>query len=96
MFVWICRLSLPLGVCEGLQFVIEVLPGLSLTFFSPEETPTRDVLKFDFRNKGLAAVNISNILNHKKVTSIIGFLGSTIGFHLLWHTVELARSTRLC
>ena len=21
---------------------------------------------------------------------------STIGFHLLWHTVELARSTRLC
>ena len=22
--------------------------------------------------------------------------GSTIGFHLLWHTVELAMSTRLC
>ena len=22
--------------------------------------------------------------------------GSTIGFHLLWHTVELALSTRLC
>ena len=34
---------------------------------SPEET--RDFLKLDFRNKGLDAVNISNILNHKKVTS---------------------------
>ena len=22
--------------------------------------------------------------------------GSTIGFHLLWHTVELAMSTHLC
>ena len=22
--------------------------------------------------------------------------GSTIGFHLLWHTVELVMSTRLC
>ena len=38
---------------------------------SPEETPTHDFLKFDFRNKGLDAVNISNILNHKKVTSTI-------------------------
>ena len=38
---------------------------------SPEETPTRDVLKLDFRNKGLDTVNISNILNHKKVTSTI-------------------------
>ena len=39
--------------------------------FSPEETPTRDFLKLDFRNKNLDAVNISNILNHKKVTSTI-------------------------
>ena len=38
---------------------------------SPAETPTRDVLKLDFRNKGLDAVNISNILNHKKMTSAI-------------------------
>ena len=38
---------------------------------SPEETPTRDFLNLDFRNKGLDAVNISNILNHKKVTSTI-------------------------
>ena len=36
---------------------------------SPEETPIRDFLKLDFRNKGLDAINISNILNHKKVTS---------------------------
>ena len=38
---------------------------------SPEETPTRDFLKLDFRNKGLDDVNISNILNHKKVISTI-------------------------
>ena len=38
---------------------------------SPEETPTRDFLKLDFRNKGLDAVNISNILNYNKVTSTI-------------------------
>ena len=38
---------------------------------SPEETPTRDFLKLDFTNKGLDVVNISNILNHKKVTSLI-------------------------
>ena len=28
VFVWICRFSLPLGVWEGLQFVIVALPGL--------------------------------------------------------------------
>ena len=38
---------------------------------SPEEILTRDFLKLDFRNKGLDAVNISNILNHKKLTSTI-------------------------
>ena len=38
---------------------------------SSEETPTRDFLKLDFRNKGLDTVNISSILNNKKVTSTI-------------------------
>ena len=28
VLVWICRFSLPLGVWEGLRFVIEALPGL--------------------------------------------------------------------
>ena len=37
----------------------------------PEDTPTRDFLKLDFRNKDLDAVNICNILNYKKVTSTI-------------------------
>ena len=36
---------------------------------SPEETHTRAFLKFDFRNKGLDALNISKILNRQKVTS---------------------------
>ena len=33
VLVWICRFPLPLCVWEGLQFVIEALPGLLLTFF---------------------------------------------------------------
>ena len=28
VLVWICRFPLPLGVCEGLRFVIVALPGL--------------------------------------------------------------------
>ena len=32
VLVWFCRFSLPLGVWEGLQFVIVAFPGLSLTF----------------------------------------------------------------
>ena len=33
VLVWICRFPLPLGVWEGLRFVIVALPGLFLTFF---------------------------------------------------------------
>ena len=34
VLVWICRFSLPLGVWEGLRFVIVALPGLfSCLFF---------------------------------------------------------------
>ena len=28
VLVWICRFPLPLGVCEGMRFVIVALPGL--------------------------------------------------------------------
>ena len=34
MLVWICRLPLPLGVWEGLRFVVVALPGLFSYFFS--------------------------------------------------------------
>ena len=30
------------------------------------------------------------------VSRLLASRGSTIGFHLLWHIVELAMSTRLC
>ena len=33
--VWICRFPLPLGVLEGLRFVIVVLPGLFSYLFFP-------------------------------------------------------------
>ena len=32
VFVWMCRLPLPLDVWEGLRFVIVALPGLFLIF----------------------------------------------------------------
>ena len=35
VLVWICQFPLPLGVWEGLRFVIVALPGLFLHFFLP-------------------------------------------------------------
>ena len=35
VLVWICRFSLPLGVWEGLRFVIVALPGLFSDPFIP-------------------------------------------------------------
>ena len=39
-----------------------------------------------------------NFILHSHIGYVFGLArrGSTIGFHLLWHTVELALSTRLC
>ena len=36
VLVWICWFPLPLWVCEGLRFVIVVLPGLFAYFFLVE------------------------------------------------------------
>ena len=36
VLVYICRFPLPLGVWEGLRFVIVALPGLFSTFFPYE------------------------------------------------------------
>ena len=33
---------------------------------------------------------------HTRYVFCLARRGSTIGFHLLWHTLELAMSTRLC
>ena len=39
VLVWICRFSLPLGVWEGLRFVIVALPGLfSYLFYSTDRS----------------------------------------------------------
>ena len=47
VLVWICRFPLPLGVWEGLLFVIVALPGLFFHFFFP----TKLILS-DFYFKG--------------------------------------------
>ena len=39
---------------------------------------------------------ISNIKTFPRYVFGLARCGSTIGFHLLWHTIELAMSTRLC
>ena len=40
VLVWICRFPLPLGVLEGLRFVIVALPGLfSYLFFAVKGLP---------------------------------------------------------
>ena len=38
VLVWICRFSLPLGVWEGLRFVIVALPGLLSYLFCMESS----------------------------------------------------------
>ena len=42
VLVWICRFPLPLGVWEGLRFVIVVLPGLFSYLFFPQLGCRRD------------------------------------------------------
>ena len=59
------------------KLVAIILDAAKFRLYKPVQTvsaeviPTRDFLKLDFRNKGLDTVNISNILNHMKVTSTI-------------------------
>ena len=46
VLVWICRFPLPLGVWEGLRFVIEALPGLfSYLFFSKSGLKLKVILQ---------------------------------------------------
>ena len=40
VLVWVCRFPLPLGVWEGLRFVIVALPGLFSNLFLFPVTPT--------------------------------------------------------
>ena len=42
VLVWICRFPLPLGVWEGLRFVIVALPGLFSYLFSSPEPKAHD------------------------------------------------------
>ena len=42
VLVWICRFPLPLGVWEGLRFVIVALPGLFSYLFCTVDRPRRN------------------------------------------------------
>ena len=46
VLVWICRFPLPLGVWEGLRFVIVALPGLFSYLFCDCGTPWTFLLPF--------------------------------------------------
>ena len=46
VLVWVCRFPLPLGVLEGLRFVIVALPGLHSYLFCDCGTPWTFLLPF--------------------------------------------------
>ena len=62
VLVWICRLSLPLGVWEGLRFVIVALPGLFSYLF---KVNNGHLIKYLF------------IVNVKHVNNLQVFVGCT-------------------
>ena len=57
VLVWICRFPLPLGVWEGLRFVIVALPGL-LPFISVPYLARINHLADVFRKSNLILMNI--------------------------------------
>ena len=64
VLVWICRFPLPLGVWEGLRFVIVALPGLFSYFF--------------FRSDSITSLKLASIMYHRSIafniTNLIPFL----------------------
>ena len=46
VLVWICRFPLPLGVWEGLRFVIEAHPGLFSYLFLSKNVPAPGIMCF--------------------------------------------------
>ena len=56
VLVWICRFPLPLGIWEGLRFVIVALPRLfSYLFYIRYSRASLDLSDFNYRNKALTA-----------------------------------------
>ena len=104
VIVWFCLFPLPLCVWEGLRFVIVALPGL---FSYPFLTiclwlgPPWFIYWFSFTqtySSICAIVALPGRFFYLFLTICLwlGRRGSTIGFHLHRHTVELTMSTRLC
>ena len=68
VLVWICRFSLPLGVWEGLRFVIVALPGLfSYLFFYPSKVAFRKPSQGTERSRYEEQINgsIQQLSNNK-------------------------------
>ena len=56
-----------------------------------------DIVNFPFLDGDVPRrTSYGDIAIQKREIDYIKLRGSTTGFHLLWHTVELAMSTRLC
>ena len=69
VLVWICRFSLPLGVLEGLRFVLVALPGLfSYSFFY---STRRFVLCLTFYV--LPCVIVPRLFEEKRRDTVFGF-----------------------
>ena len=63
VLVWICRFSLPLGVWEGLRFVIVALPGLFSDLFFLDYNGLKSIVANSlFAVIGLKASTLSTVM----------------------------------
>ena len=65
VLVWICRFPLPLGVWEGLRFVIVALPGLFAYLFS---SPEHEVLMLSYCGHSMSVVRrLSSVVRRQQL-----------------------------
>ena len=57
VLVWICRFPLPLGVWEGLRFVIVALPGLFSYLFFSTRNPGKSIFSTEEYFSPMANLN---------------------------------------
>ena len=71
VLVWICRFPLPLGVWEGLRFVIVALPGLFSYFFYCQQTqPAHSACTTTSRQEGVKEIRCLQAETRQQEASI--------------------------
>ena len=70
VFVWICRFPLPLGVWEGLRFVIVALPGLFSYFFVIVALPGLFSYLFLYNEIRQEIIETEHVKSEKKICEL--------------------------